>query len=79
LERSLAQREDERLRRIALAALEVQAADSRGWTSERLARLRAFREDPSPLVAAAAQFTLPLAELEGEDDAAPAEGLEATQ
>lgn len=57
---------DEGLRRLALAAL-VELGESRhgaGWTPQRLARLRAFRQDPAALVAAAAQFTLPLAELE---------------
>ena len=44
---------------LALAALVAVAGDSLGWNDERLARLRAYRQDPSPLVAAAAQFTLP--------------------
>jgi HEAT repeat protein len=53
--------EDERLRRLGLAAL-VGLAEARGWDEGRLARLRAYRDDPSPLVASAAQFTLPPAE-----------------
>jgi hypothetical protein len=58
---------DERLRRLALAALVALAESTQGagWTPERLVRLRAFRQDPAPLVAAAAQFTLPVVELEG--------------
>jgi hypothetical protein len=63
LEAALAGQDDERLRRIALAALDAQAGDAYGWTAERLTRLRSFRADPSPLVASAAQFTLPLAEI----------------
>ncbi len=52
----------ELLRRVALAALSAQAA-SCGWTEERLERLEQFRKDKSVLVAEAAQFTLPSAEL----------------
>lgn len=63
LERALWSRQDERLRRIGLAALVGLAAPPRGWNAERLARLRAYRQDPSPLVAGAAQFTLPTEEL----------------
>ena len=50
---------DPRLRRLALAALVARAGSGAGWDAGRLARLRAFRDDPSPLVAAAAQFTFP--------------------
>jgi hypothetical protein len=57
LEMALAARPDERLRRLAFAALVAQARTLSGWNEERLDRLRAFRSDPSPLVAAAAQFT----------------------
>ncbi len=63
LERALGSRQDERLRRIGLAALVGLAAPPRGWNAERLARLRAYRQDPSPLVAGTAQFTLPTEEL----------------
>lgn len=60
VEAALAPAGDERLRRLALAALRAQAGSLRlGWTTERLARLEAFRADPSPLVAEAAQFTFP--------------------
>jgi hypothetical protein len=59
LEESLSQSPDERLRRIALAALMAQSGRPRGWTSARRARLRVYQEDPSPLVAAVAQFTFP--------------------
>lgn len=59
LEARLAASPDERLRRLALAALVARAQHAGGWDPGRLARLRALRADPSPLVAAAAQFTLP--------------------
>ncbi len=54
-------------RRLALAAL-VLAAEAPGqWTPERRARLSGFRADPSVLVASAAQFTLPDAEMQDEE------------
>lgn len=59
LESRLAPAADDRLRRIALAALVAQAELPGGWSDARLERLRAYRRDSSPLVAAAAQFTLP--------------------
>jgi hypothetical protein len=62
LEAELASKSDERLRRLALAALVVQASLAGGWSESRLDRLRRYREDTSPLVAAAAQFTLPAEE-----------------
>jgi len=58
LESALAVDPDERLRRIALAAL-VADAERSGWDSGRRERLDAYRADPSPLVAGAAQFTFP--------------------
>lgn len=58
LEAALANNSDERLRRLALAALVAQS-QSRGWDSQRLERLHSYRTDSSPMVAAAAQFTLP--------------------
>ncbi len=58
LEAALTADPDERLRRLALAALIAQAAPPRGWDEARRERLETFRQDPSPLVAAAAQFTL---------------------
>ncbi len=58
LEAALAKSSDERLRRLAFAALVAQSQSS-GWNDERLVRLRSYRADPAPLVAAAAQFTLP--------------------
>jgi hypothetical protein len=64
-EAALADQDDRRLRRLALAMLVTAAGDSRGWNEERLARLYVYREDRSPLVAAAAQFTRPAAELSG--------------
>ena len=59
LESTLAASPDERLRRVALAALVARSDGGRGWDDEHLARLRSYRADPAPLVAAAAQFTLP--------------------
>src|SRR5262249_5644948 len=64
LEGELSGKSDERLRRLALAALTAQASLSEGWSAARLDRLRGYRADPSPLVAAAAQFTLPAEEEE---------------
>lgn len=61
---TLAPSPDARLRRLALAALVARSGVGAGWDSRRLARLRAFRDDPSPLVAAAAQFTFPPEEVE---------------
>jgi hypothetical protein len=59
LERAFARSDDERLRRLGLAALAALAEPPRGWNDERLERLQAYRADQSGLVAAAAQFTLP--------------------
>jgi hypothetical protein len=72
LSSALAEQDDPRLRRVALAALVAMAGDSRGWDEERLSRLRAYRADRSPLVAAAAQFTLP----PGEELSEPGEPVE---
>lgn len=58
LEACLADHPDDRLRRIALAALVEQGDDSRGWEAERLARLRRFAADRAPLVAETAQSEL---------------------
>jgi hypothetical protein len=57
VEVTLATSEDERLRRLALAALVVQSQKN-GWNVENKEKLHVFRHDPSPMVAAAAQFTL---------------------
>jgi hypothetical protein len=59
LDAALAVSPDPRLRRLALAALVARAGSGAGWDTGRLVRLRTFRDDPSPLVAAAAQFTFP--------------------
>ncbi|MDP9353653.1 MAG: hypothetical protein M3P51_19210, partial [Chloroflexota bacterium] len=63
LESALARSGDERLRRVALAALVALSKPPRGWDEGRLEQLRAYRADPSTLVASAAQFTLPAEEL----------------
>ncbi|MCB9472116.1 MAG: hypothetical protein H6677_27820 [Candidatus Obscuribacterales bacterium] len=62
VETAFSEDSSELLRRVALAALSAQAS-SGGWTEERLERLARFREDKSALVAEAAQFTLPSAEI----------------
>jgi hypothetical protein len=80
LERRLAASTDPALRRVGLAMLVGSAGSllprssmvpllqlalpGRGWDMQRLDRLRLYRQDPDPLVAAAAQFTLPAEELE---------------
>jgi hypothetical protein len=57
LEATLAASDDERLRRLALSALVAGASQPTGWSKERIARLQTYQQDPSPLVAEAAQFT----------------------
>ena len=59
LETTLATSEDEKLRRIALAALIAQTNSRLGWNQERVNRLLKYRQDTSALVASAAQFTFP--------------------
>lgn len=57
LEELLAPSDDEKLRRIALAALITQS-NVQGWNDELKLLLYAFRNDPSPMVAEKAQFTI---------------------
>ncbi len=57
LEELLVASNDDRLRRIALAALITQS-QTHGWNNERKQRLYAFRNDPSVMVASSAQFIL---------------------
>ncbi len=57
LESAFAISSDERLRRLALAALLAQVSQANGWSDERIARLQTYKEDVSALVAEAAQFT----------------------
>lgn len=57
-ETALATNNDERLRRLALAAL-VTIARSLGWNDDRIQRLQIYQNDPSNLVASAAQFIFP--------------------
>ena len=59
LETTLAASKDEKLRRIAIAALIAQTDSYLGWNQKRLARLLNYRQDASVLVAAAAQFIFP--------------------
>jgi hypothetical protein len=63
LERTWHDHPHEHLRRLALSIL-TGIANRDGWNSSRLEHLRTYRQDPSVLVASAAQFTLPNAELE---------------
>ncbi|GHO84719.1 hypothetical protein [Dictyobacter formicarum] len=59
---ALAEHPDERLRRVALAALIAQARETRyssNWTPELIARLHTYQSDPSLLVAEAALNVFP--------------------
>lgn len=58
VERRLGSSDDERLRRVALAAL-LQQALRAGWTTELRERLESYRRDPAPLVASAAAVVFP--------------------
>jgi hypothetical protein len=59
LEEALAESGDERLRRLAVAARGAAARVPPGWSDARRERLRLYRADRSPLVAAAAHWLLP--------------------
>lgn len=59
LEAALAASPDDRLRRLAVAALAAGAGTTEGWTPARRERLESYHRDAAPLVAAAAQFTFP--------------------
>ncbi len=59
LEDALAVSEDEKLRRIALAALITRTESRSGWDREAVRRLLRYRQDRSPLVAGKALFTFP--------------------
>lgn len=59
LEGRLGASADERVRRLALSALKAWAKRTGEWDADQIERLRAYRRDAAPLVAAAAQFTLP--------------------
>lgn len=63
VEEAFADHQSEELRRVGLAALCALSSSSRGWTRECLNRLERFRKDDSAMVAEAAQFVLPSAEL----------------
>jgi hypothetical protein len=69
LESIFAASPDERLRRLALAALLAQSTRTSGWTRPLRNRLRLYQNDPSPLVAEAAQFTFPPPEEEEKEEA----------
>jgi hypothetical protein len=57
LEKAFRSSSDEKLRRLAFAALVRIARSARGWTEECLILQRQYRSDPSLLVADAALFT----------------------
>ena len=59
LEANLAASNDEKLRRLAVAALMAQKTSHLSWNQERVDRLLTYRQDNSTLVAAAAQFIFP--------------------
>jgi hypothetical protein len=59
LERELWSSEDERSRRLGLAALVALGRTTEGWTAERRRMLDAYRSDESALVAEAATFVFP--------------------
>ena len=59
LESAFAAQGDERLRYLAVAALIARSNTNAGWTHALRMRLETYRADPSPLVAAAAQFHFP--------------------
>ena len=61
IERSLAEHPDERLRRLAFAALAAATEPNQSWSENQLERLAKYRRDPSHLVAGAAEFTFPVA------------------
>jgi hypothetical protein len=67
IEARLADSGSAQLRRLAFAALAGQANDRQGWTEDRKARLMRFRNDPDPMVAAAAQWTF----VDATDDGLP--------
>ena len=58
LENALRTSMDERLRRLALAALIGMAHTAQGWTQDCLTLQQQYRNDPSPLVAEFALFTI---------------------
>ena len=64
LELVLAPSKDEKLRRLALAALLAQANGCKGWTEELRLRLLGYQKDESLLVASAACFIFPPVESE---------------
>lgn len=59
LELLLANGQDERLRRLAVAVLVAETQPPNGWDGARLSRLQVYQTDTSILVASAAQFTFP--------------------
>ena len=63
LENKLSAASSASLRRLGLAALCGLSNSPSGWTEERIGRLRRYRQDENTMVASAATFTLPSAEL----------------
>lgn len=62
MEEALRVHPDPMLRRIGVAVLKDLVTAPRGWTDRDLEVLNVYRNDPSPLVAEAAQFTFPVRE-----------------
>ena len=60
IERSLADSPDERLRRLAFAALAAATERNQSWDENQLERLKKYRHDLSTLVAGAAEFKFPV-------------------
>lgn len=58
LEQALAASDDAQIRWLAFAVLQEREEKEGGWTDALLVRLDVYRNDPSPLVASEAQFTL---------------------
>lgn len=57
------------VRRIAAAALNMDATQGRGWTQKRLERLRKLQKDTAPVVRGFAQLIFPPREMMPEEDA----------
>jgi len=59
METALMENTDERLRYIAFTLLKEQSERARQWSSDRVERLKKYRDDVSLLVASEAQFLFP--------------------
>jgi hypothetical protein len=59
IEAALGSHKNPRLRRLAVEALLHAASPGNGWSRERREKLERYRQDPAPLVAAAAVYIFP--------------------